>query len=106
MELLLNGLMRMGAHRDRLEAKIFGGARMMSGLSDIGARNSDFAKKFLAYEGIKMIGGDTGGKQGRRIQFAPVSGRALQSYIAHVVETAPPKVAPAARASVGDIDLF
>src|SRR4051812_24075597 len=35
MELLLNGLMREGAQRDRLEAKLFGGARMMSGLSDI-----------------------------------------------------------------------
>ena len=31
MELLINGLMKQGAHRDRLEAKLFGGARMMGG---------------------------------------------------------------------------
>jgi chemotaxis protein CheD len=104
MELLLNGLMRQGANRERLEAKIFGGARMMAGLSDIGGRNAEFAKKFLSYEGIKLVGGDTGGTQGRRIQFAPTSGRALQSYISQVVETAPAKSAP--RPSVGDVDLF
>ncbi len=104
MELLLNGLMRQGAHRDRLEAKLFGGARMMSGLSDIGRKNADFAKRFLAYEGIKIIGGDTGGQQGRRIQFAPVSGRAMQSYISNVVESPPPKTPP--RSTAGDVDLF
>ena len=104
MELLLNGLMRQGAQRDRLEAKLFGGARMMSGLSDIGAKNADFAKKFLAYEGIKIVGGDTGGNQGRRIQFWPGSGRALQSYIAQVVEPPPSKLAP--RSHAGEIDLF
>lgn len=105
MELLLNGLMRQGAQRDRLEAKVFGGARMMAGLSDIGKKNAEFAKRFLAYEGVKIVGGDVGGMQGRRIQFWPVSGRALQSYISQVVETAPPK-APPLRASVGDVDLF
>ena len=104
MELLLNGLMRQGAQRDRLEAKLFGGARMMRGLSDIGLRNAEFAKRFLAYEGIKIIGGDTGGEHGRRIQFAPVSGRAMQSYISNVVEPAPPKTSP--RSGAGDIDLF
>ena len=105
MELLLNGLMRQGAHRDRLEAKVFGGARMMSGLSDIGAKNAEFAKRFLAYEGIKIISGDTGGQQGRRIQFWPVSGRALQSYISQVVDTPPPR-ALAPRPCAGDVDLF
>jgi chemotaxis protein CheD len=105
MELLLNGLMRQGAHRDRLEAKVFGGARMMSGLSDIGAKNAAFAQRFLAYEGIKIISGDTGGQQGRRIQFWPVSGRAMQSYISQVIDTPPPRIV-APRPSAGDVDLF
>jgi chemotaxis protein CheD len=100
MELLLNGLMRQGAQRDRLEAKLFGGARMMNGLSDIGAKNAAFAKRFLVYEGIRIVGGDSGGAQGRRIQFWPVSGRALQSYISKVTEPPPP------RPSAGDVDLF
>ncbi len=106
MELLLNGLMRQGAQRERLEAKLFGGARMMQGLSDIGAKNAAFARKFLEYEGIKVVGGDTGGNLGRRIQFWPGSGRALQSYISQVVETAPPPRAPPPRTNAGEIDLF
>ena len=104
MELLLNGLMRQGAQCDRLEAKLFGGARMMAGLSDIGAKNAEFAKRFLSYEGVKLVGGDCGGVQGRRIQFSPTTGRVLQSYMAQVVETAPPK--PLVRPSLGDVDLF
>jgi chemotaxis protein CheD len=105
MELLLNGLMRQGAHRDRLEAKLFGGARMMSGLSDIGKKNAEFAKRFLAYEGIKIVGGDMGGVHGRRIQFWPVTGRALQSYIAKVVDPPPSRVV-APRSHAGEVDLF
>lgn len=112
MELLLNGLMRQGAQRDRLEAKLFGGARMMQGLSDIGAKNTEFARNFLKYEGIRLIGGDIGGERGRRLQFWPVSGRARQSYITSGVESANRASASHASASAqervfaGDVDLF
>jgi chemotaxis protein CheD len=112
MELLVNGLMRQGAQRDRLEAKLFGGARMMRGLSDIGRKNTDFAVKFLKYEGIPIVGGDTGGERGRRLQFWPVTGRARQSYIQAGVESANQKSRPtaapvfASTAQSGDIDLF
>ncbi len=82
MELLLNGLMKMGAHRDRMEAKIFGGARMMRGLTDVGSQNAEFAARFLSHEGIKLVGKDLGGERGRRLQYSPTSGRARQSYIA------------------------
>lgn len=112
MELLVNGLMRQGASRDRLEAKLFGGARMMQGLSDIGQKNTEFARSFLRYEGIRIVGGDTGGDRGRRLQFWPVSGRARQSYISTGVESAnkasagrTPILAPAP-STAGDVDLF
>jgi chemotaxis protein CheD len=82
MELLLNGLMKMGAQRDRMEAKLFGGARMMRGLTDVGRHNAEFAARFLGYEGIKIVGKDVGGERGRRLQYWPTSGRARQSYIA------------------------
>jgi len=112
MELLVNGLMRQGASRERLEAKLFGGARMMQGLSDIGQKNTEFAHRFLKYEGIRIVGGDTGGDRGRRLQFWPVSGRARQSYISTGVESAnrasigrTPAPAPE-RSVAGDVDLF
>lgn len=69
MELLVNGLLKAGASRDRLEAKLFGGARTVKGLSDVGAHNIEFARRFLKNERIKFVGGDTGGDLGRRIQY-------------------------------------
>jgi chemotaxis protein CheD len=112
MELLVNGLMRQGAQRDRLEAKVFGGARMMRGLSDIGRKNTDFALQFLKYEGIRTVSGDIGGERGRRLQFWPVTGRARQSLIQTGVETInqrPKAAAPlptAPKAADGEVDLF
>jgi chemotaxis protein CheD len=80
MELLVNSLMRRGARRDRLEAKLFGGGRMMQRLSNIGGLNASFAERFLRREGIKVVGASLGGVRGRRVQYWPVSGRASPSY--------------------------
>jgi len=82
MELLLNALYRMGARRERLEVKLFGGARVVEGLSDIGMHNAAFAETFLASEGIRHIGGSLRGEQARRVQFWPVSGRVRQMAVA------------------------
>ncbi len=78
MELLINNLLKFGASRNRLEAKLFGGANVLAGLSNIGQRNAEFAQRFLSDEGIPVVGGSTGGDLPRRIQFWPVSGRARQ----------------------------
>ena len=78
MELLINGLLKRGALRSRLEAKLFGGANVLAGLSDVGSRNTDFAEHFLANEGIRLVGGDTRGDKPRKIQFWPLTGRARQ----------------------------
>ena len=82
MELLVNALLRQGARRERLEAKLFGGANLMRGLTDVGAMNAAFAEDFLKREGISNIGGSLRGDRGRRIQFWPVSGRARQVLMA------------------------
>lgn len=107
MELLINALLKRGAARDRLEAKLFGGARMMSGLSDIGNQNAKFAREFLARESIPLIGESLGGDRARRVQFWPASGRARQLLVAaheaKSVETPPP---PPPAESAGDVDLF
>lgn len=83
MEVLVNGLLQQGARRDRLEAHLFGGARMIDRLTDVGALNADFAEAFLAAEGIRYLGGSLRGAGGRRIQFWPVSGRARQLRLEH-----------------------
>lgn len=78
MELLINNLIRAGARRDRLEAKLFGGGRMVPGLTDIGAANARFAEDFLRRESISYLGGSLGGDHGRKIRVWPVSGQVQQ----------------------------
>lgn len=78
MELLINDVLKLGARRDRLRAKAFGGARMVAGLSDIGKVNSTFTLEFLETEGIHCEGHSLGGDAARHIMFWPSSGRALQ----------------------------
>ena len=81
MEKLINGILSRGGLRDRLEAKLFGGANVMASLSNVGTRNADFAERFLQNEGIAIVGGDLRGTSPRRIQYWPVSGRARQLAI-------------------------
>lgn len=81
LEQLVNGLMRRGAARTRMRAKLFGGARMMAGLPDIGRRNAEAAQRFLQAEGIALIASDLGGVQARRIRLWPVSGRVQLQFV-------------------------
>ncbi len=82
MELLVNDMLNRGARRERLEAKLFGGARMLRGLTDVGRLNAEFAESFARRERITLSGGSLRGDRGRRIQFWPVSGRARQMIMA------------------------
>jgi chemotaxis protein CheD len=109
MELLVNGLLKRGARRERLEAKLFGGGRLLDGLSDIGDRNSAFAEQFLKLEGIRLMGGSLRGDQARRIQYWPGSGRARQILLAKtdaVFAAERRSVAPRAVAADDDVELF
>ncbi|WP_138473358.1 chemotaxis protein CheD [Poseidonocella sp. HB161398] len=103
MELLINGLIKIGADRSRLEAKVFGGGKMVAGLSDIGLRNRDFVMKFLQAEHISCVGESTGGTSGRRIQFWPHSGKARQKFMETAIKEVPVAV-PKPKAD--DIELF
>ena len=78
VEKLINAMIKSGADRKRLRAKAFGGARMVSGLSDIGQRNSDFTLRYLQSEGIEIVTHSLGGTHARSIRFWPGSGRVMQ----------------------------
>jgi chemotaxis protein CheD len=81
MELLINALLRRGADRTNLEAKLFGGARLFKGLTDVGTQNAKFAMQFLRDEGIAYAGGSLGGTSARKIEFSPATGRARQQIL-------------------------
>ncbi|WP_268894697.1 chemotaxis protein CheD [Paragemmobacter ruber] len=104
MERLVNSLIKQGAQRGRMEAKLFGGARMLAGLPDIGHRNGEAALSFLASEGIALRAQSIGGTQARRIRYWPASGKALQLLLDRADDIPlPPRPAIAAH---GSIELF
>lgn len=109
MELLVNALLREGASKSRLNAKLFGGANMNSALADIGTRNGEFARTFLTNEGITYLGGSLGGEQARKVQFWPASGRARQMQLPRddmsFEKTRQPTPVPVPM-TIGDVELF
>ncbi len=73
MEMLINQILKLGGERARLQAKIFGGANVISLSSgtSVGDRNQEFACGFLAREGIPITASELGGESPRRIYFQP-----------------------------------
>ncbi len=76
MELLLNGMLKLGARRDQIKAKAFGGGSIMKTAPDtpnflcVGQVNSKFIREFLETEGIPLLASDLGGEKGRVIHFS------------------------------------
>lgn len=109
MEALINELMRNGALKRNLVAKIYGGASTFKSDLGIGEQNAAFVKSFLQAEGIPIQIESTGGKQARRIRFFPHTGEAKQMLTAESVSQAPPPRARRAAvpaASSGEVELF
>ena len=77
MQVLLSEVVRAGAHRERLEAKVFGGGAVLVSLTmlNIGERNADFVLHYLQAERIRIAAQHLRGKLPRRISFFPFSGR-------------------------------
>jgi chemotaxis protein CheD len=74
MESLINELMKLGARRDRLEVKLFGGGKILSSMTDVGKKNIAFAKEFLKMEGFKIAAEDVGDLCPRRVMYFPATG--------------------------------
>jgi chemotaxis protein CheD len=79
MELLIDHLLQLGARRDRLEAKVFGGGSVLPGITNmsVGRRNADFVLNFLKAEHIRVRARDLADIFPRRVHFFPATGRVL-----------------------------
>lgn len=76
---LVKQMIRAGAHRGRLEAKLAGGAQMFafqrnSDLTKVGDRNAEAARKKLKAMGIKLLSEDCGLNYGRTVIYYPETG--------------------------------
>ncbi len=112
MELLINSLLKLGARRQALVAKVFGGANVVRIMknSQVGSSNSEFVLDYLQSEGIKVLAADLGGLQPRRVHYFPQTGqvmlRMLPQAEALAVGRAEAELEDKAAHTEGDVELF
>jgi len=115
MELLINQLLKSGARRESMQAKIFGGAQVMAGFTsmNVGERNTKFVLDYLATERIPIVSQDVLDIHPRKVCFFPASGKALVKRLAHAhpetlaVEERKGNAASVVKTTAGgSIDLF
>ncbi len=77
MDVLIDRLLKAGAVREHLEAKVFGGGRVLSGLHalNVGERNAAFVLDYLAEGGIRVLAQDLNESHPRKVVFFPRTGR-------------------------------
>ena len=86
MELVINEMFKMGAKRENLRAKAFGGSSLLGlNITDnflcVGEVNSRFILDFLKNEGIPLISSNLGGDRGRVIRFSSIDYSVLMRKI-------------------------
>lgn len=116
MDLLIGALQRQGGERDRLVAKVFGGASVLSSVlktNRVPEQNIDFIDRFMKTEGIPVVARDLGGVKGRLVYFLTDTGQAFVKQLGQARKReqlredrrliAP---APAARPAYGEVELW
>lgn len=113
MEQLINQLLKRGARRDALQAKVFGGGQVLRGFTTltVGTRNAEFVLRFLAAEGVRVTAQDLNDVHPRRVAFFPHSGRALcrhlkQADAALIAQERDYSAALVRTPPAGDVELF
>jgi chemotaxis protein CheD len=81
IEKLIDDMVRSGADRSRLYAKIFGGANQVNSSIRVGDRNIEIAKKILLEEKINIVAESVGGTLGRKIIFNTYTGEVKMKFV-------------------------
>ena len=81
MESLINGLLKLGARRERLEVKLFGGGHILNVGIDVGEPNIEFARRFVKTEGYVVAAEDVGLNVPRRVVYLPTSGKVRVKHL-------------------------
>ena len=115
MEVLINELMKRGATRSTLEAKVFGGGQVIAGMNtmNVGQRNTEFVLDYLKTERIPVVSKDVMDVYPRKVCFLPHCGKAMvkrlsptnaEALVAQDRAAAQKPVPPSSGA--GSVDLF
>jgi chemotaxis protein CheD len=115
MDLLIGEMVKRGATRSTMEAKVFGGGAVISGMNtiNVGERNTSFVLDYLRTERITVVSKDVLDIYPRKVCFLPASGKAMVKRLASAntealaaqERAAAQRTAPAS-ARGGSVDLF
>lgn len=115
MELLIGELVKRGATRANMEAKVFGGGAVIGGMTslNVGERNTAFVLDYLRTERITVVSKDVMDVYPRKVCFLPASGKAMVKRLASTntealaaqERAAASRAAPTVSAG-GSVDLF
>lgn len=117
MDQLIGELVKRGATRSTMEAKIFGGGAVIGGMSslNVGERNTDFVLEYLRTERITVVSKDVMGVYPRKVCYLPASGKAMvkrlattntDALVAQERSAAQRMGSAAGAAAGGTVDLF
>lgn len=114
MEVLINELLKLGASRNRLEAKVFGGGNVLKGLTltNVGQRNAEFVLDYLSTEHIPLLAKDLLDQYPRKVYFFPETGlvkvRKIKSLHNSTIldRESEYRMRIKQRPTSGDVDLF
>jgi chemotaxis protein CheD len=114
MEILINDLLKAGARRENMEAKVFGGGAVLRGFTaiNVGERNAAFVINYLKTEKMRVVAEDLNDVFPRKVYFFPRTGKVLVKKLTqtHNDTLAKREQDYASRLKVepvgGDIDLF
>ena len=115
MELLINEMLKLGARRETMQAKIFGGGQVMANFTtmNVGERNTSFVVNYLQTERIPIVSEDVLDIYPRKVVFFPATGKAMVKRLAHahpetiIGEERKGNAATVAQSTAGgSVDLF
>jgi len=81
MECLINGILKAGGRKERLEVKVFGGGNVINNSARIGSKNAAFIRDYLRREGYKITSEDMEGDHPRRVDYFPDTGKVMMRLL-------------------------
>jgi chemotaxis protein CheD len=114
MEFLINAILKQGGRREFFEIKMFGGGRVLTGMTniDVGARNIEFAREYLRQENFSLESEDVGDICPRKIMYFPKTGVVKLRRLVHTANDTIERrerdylMAMNKKPSSGDVELF
>ncbi len=112
MESLINGILKAGGQKHRLEVKVFGGGNVINNSARIGSKNAQFIREFLRKEGFRIASEDLEGEYPRRLHYYPDTGKVMMRLLRRkedmvvVDEEARYSKQISAKPIGGDVELF